>query len=124
MRDDNLARILSIGQGLFYMITGFWPLFSRRSFEKVTGPKHDFWLVNTVGVIIGSVGLVLISAGYHRRVTPEIRGLAVGTAASLSGIDIFYVSKRRIPRIYLLDAAAEIGLITVWLIEYVTGQKR
>jgi hypothetical protein len=124
MRDDNLARILSIGQGLFYMITGFWPLFSRRSFEKVTGPKHDFWLVNTVGVIIGSVGLVLISAGYHRRVTPEIRCLAVGTAASLSGIDIFYVSKRRIPRIYLLDAAAEIGLITVWLIEYVTGQKR
>jgi hypothetical protein len=57
MRDDGLVRTFSMGQGIFYALTGFWPLISRRTFEKVTGPKHDFWLVNTVGVVIGTIGL-------------------------------------------------------------------
>jgi hypothetical protein len=116
MQIENLLRAMSIGQGLFYTITGFWPLFSRKSFEKVTGPKHDFWLVNTVGTVIGSIGLTLISAGYHNRVTPEIKGLGVSTAAGLTAMDLFYVSKNRIPRIYLLDAAAETALIAGWLL--------
>jgi hypothetical protein len=109
------VRKFSMGQGTFYALTGFWPLISRRTFEKVTGPKHDFWLVNTVGVVIGTIGLMLISAGYHRRVTPEIRGLAAGTAAGLTGIDLYYVKKERIPRIYLLDALGEISLILGWI---------
>jgi drug/metabolite transporter (DMT)-like permease len=115
MRDDGLVRTFSMSQGLFYALTGFWPLISRRTFEKVTGPKHDFWLVNTVGVVIGTIGLMLISAGYNGRVTPEIRGLAAGTAAGLTGIDLYYVKKKRIPRIYLLDALGEISLILGWI---------
>jgi hypothetical protein len=115
MRDDDLLRKFSMGQGLFYALTGFWPLISRGTFEKVTGPKHDFWLVNTVGVVIGTIGLMLISAGYHRRITPEIRGLAAGTAAGLTGIDLYYVKKKRIPRIYLLDALGEISLVLGWI---------
>jgi hypothetical protein len=115
MRDGGLVRTLSMGQGIFYAVTGFWPLISRRTFEKVTGPKHDFWLVNTVGVVIGTIGLMMISAGYHRRVTPEIRGLAAGTAAGLTGIDLYYVKKKRISRVYLLDAVGEISLIAGWI---------
>jgi hypothetical protein len=116
MQTENMMRAMSLGQGLFYTITGFWPLISRKTFEKVTGPKHDFWLVNTVGVVIGSIGLSLISAGYHRRVTPEIRGLGIGAASGLAAIDLVYVTKNRIPRIYLLDAVAEIGMISGWLL--------
>jgi len=45
-------RALAIGQGLCYPLTGLWPLVSLRSFEKVTGPKADDWLVKTVGALI------------------------------------------------------------------------
>jgi uncharacterized membrane protein len=124
MKDDILLRTLSIGHGLFYAVTGFWPLFSRSTFEKVTGPKQDFWLVNTVGVVVGSIGIMMMSAGFHRRVTPELRGLGMSTAAGLTGIDIYYVQNRRIPRIYLLDAIVEVTLILAWVFAWFTGRKR
>jgi hypothetical protein len=123
MRIDKFSRSLAIGQGIFYAITGFWPILSRETFEKVTGPKHDFWLVNTVGVIIGSIGLMMISAGYNRRVTPEIRGIGMSAAAGLTAIDIVYVKKKRISPVYLLDAAAETILIFSWLISIGGGQR-
>lgn len=61
-------------------------------------------------MIGGVVGL----AGYRRRVTPEVALLAAGSAAGLAAIDIVYVARRRIRPVYLLDAAAEAGLIALW----------
>ena len=40
--------------------------------------------------------------------------LAVGTALSLAAVDVVTVSRRRIRRIYLLDAAANLGLVAAW----------
>ena len=37
-------------QGLFYVVTGLWPLVSLSTFEFVTGPKTDDWLVHMVGL--------------------------------------------------------------------------
>ena len=43
-------RQLAIAQGVYFAATGVWPLIDMRSFERVTGPKADKWLVRTVGV--------------------------------------------------------------------------
>ena len=40
--------------------------------------------------------------------------LAIGSAAALAGIDLVYVSRRRIAPIYLLDALGEFALIAGW----------
>jgi hypothetical protein len=44
-----------------------------------------------------------------------MRVLGVGTAAALLAIDLTYVAKRRISKVYLLDAAAQVALISGWL---------
>lgn len=105
---------LAVAQGAFYVATGVWPFVSMRSFETVTGPKPERWLVKTVGGLIGVIGGVLASAGARRRVTPEMVVLGAGSAAVLAGIDVWYASKRRISPVYLLDAAAEIGIAAGW----------
>lgn len=104
----------SIGQGLYYLITGVWPLASIGTFQLVTGPKIDHWLVKTVGVLVSVIGGVLIMAGLRRRVTPEVKLLAVGSAAGFTAIDTVYVARRRISPIYLADALAELCLILLW----------
>ncbi len=60
---------LALLQGVFYVLTGIWPLLSIRTFERVTGPKVDRWLVKTVGVLVTVIGGVLLLAGSRRRVT-------------------------------------------------------
>lgn len=106
---------IAIGQGLFYVATGVWPLVSIESFETVTGPKRDDWLVKTVGVLVTVIGGTLLAAGVRGRTTPEIAWLGAGTALALAGVDVLYRAKGTIPSIYLADAALEMGLVTGWV---------
>jgi hypothetical protein len=103
-------------QGLFYLATGIWPLVHMRSFLWVTGPKVDLWLVRTVGILIALIGAVLLLGARRRRIGPELILLALGGAAGLAGIDLYYALTGRISQVYLLDAVAEIVLVALWTV--------
>lgn len=104
-------------QGIYYIITGIWPLMHIPSFILITGPKYDIWLVKTVGVLILVQGIVIISAALSKRISKEIFMLSVGAAAGLTIIDVYYASIDRIWDVYLLDALAEVLLIILWLVD-------
>ena len=109
---------LALIQGIFYVATGVWPLIDIVSFQLVTGPKTDLWLVKTVGVLVTVIGLVLLSAARSRRITNEIVLLAAGSALALAGIDLIYALSGRISAIYLGDAVVEIGLAVLWALAW------
>lgn len=113
---SDLVNKLSLAQSVFYVVTGLWAIVSINTFQKVTGPKTDIWLVKTVSLLIIAIGGVLGMAGARKEVSPEIPALAIGSAAGLTAIDIIYVAKGRIRPVYLLDALAEVGLIGLWAI--------
>ena len=115
-------ELLCIIQGAYFLATGIWPLISIDTFQKVTGPKTDLWLVRTVGILVGVVGAVLLGAGIRGRHTFEIASLAVGCSAGLTLIDVVYVLNRTISRIYLVDAVAEVLLIVGWSLVVGGGQ--
>lgn len=102
-------------QGGFYFLTGIWPIISIGTFQKITGPKNDLWLVKTVGVLISVIGASLLFAGYRGEIVPSTILLAIGSAAVLAGVDVIYATKRIIAPIYLLDAVVEVLLIAWWL---------
>ena len=117
-RSGRLLRLVALVQGLFYVATGLWSLVSIETFEMVTGPKIDDWLVKTVGVLVIVIGAVLIVAARRRQITLEILLLAVGSALGLTAIEVVYVSRGRISPIYLLDAAAELILVAIWSVAW------
>jgi hypothetical protein len=106
----RLARL----QAIFYVSTGVWPFVSMRTFEAVTGPKVDRWLVKTVGALVAVIGCALALASRRRQLPPEIALVAAGSATALATIDTVYVAKRRISPVYLLDAVAELALVAGW----------
>jgi hypothetical protein len=105
------TRSVLIAQGGYYAATGMLPFVSRRAFEAITGPKQEWWLVQTVGAIVTVIGGTLLSSARHGREPPEILGLAAGSAASLAAIDVVYVARGRIAPTYLGDAAVQIALL-------------
>jgi hypothetical protein len=107
--------LLALLQGGFYLITGLWPIIDLGSFEAVTGPKTDGWLVHTAGGLIAAIGLALLVAGARRNVSPEIRLLAICSALVLTLIELVYVVGGRIGAVYLLDALVEIAPIAGWV---------
>jgi hypothetical protein len=105
------ARRVLLAQGGYYIGTGLLPYVSRRLFEAMTGPKQEWWLVETVGGLVTVVGVGLGVASLRGETTPELLGIGAGCAATLAGIDIVYVLRGRIAPTYLVDAGVEIGLI-------------
>lgn len=109
------VTVISTLQGIYWSLTGIWPILHLPSFLWVTGPKEDIWLLYTVSLLILAIGLVLLVAGLRQRVTQEIKWLGIGSALSLIFIDVYYSQQDVIANIYLYDAAAEFILILLWL---------
>ncbi len=104
--------------GCYYVATGLWPLISIINFQMFTGVKKDTWLVKQVGLLAAAIGFTFL---YSARVTellpPEMNALAILTTISFISIDVHYVRKGTIPKIYLADAVVEAGFLI-----YFTGR--
>ena len=107
-------RDVAFSQGVYFLATGMWPLLHLQSFESMTGPKADKWLVRTVGMLVGVTGAVLLRAAVRDRVTPEISALGVASAASLGAVDTLYAIRGQVSRIYLADSAVHGAFVAGW----------
>ena len=112
---DRLLPWLAGVQAVYFVVTGVWPIVHIRSFMAVTGPKRDIWLVKTVGILVTAIGVAIGLAAWRGSFTPEVFVLAVGSAAALGCVDVYYHLRGVIPRVYLLDALAEALLIAGWV---------
>ena len=104
-------------QGAFWLASGLWPLLHLKSFEIVTGPKKDDWLVKSIGGLISVVGATLLVGSRERRQTKSLKTLAVGSALVLGTADVVYSFSGRISKIYLLDAVAQAAFLGLWTTE-------
>jgi hypothetical protein len=112
-----MVRLILLLQGIYYLITGIWPLLSMQTFEAVTGPKTDDWLVQTVGALAATIGITIINGSRRQGPTADIFVLATLSAISFAAVDIVFASVGIISRIYLVDAAIQIViLVTLALI--------
>lgn len=110
------APVVSLAQGLYYAVTGLWPVIHMGSFEWFSGRKTDDWLVKCVGAMLTVQGIILLDAGRRNRVPTEIAAVAAGTASVLATVDIVYYRRGILRWVYLLDAVGEGVLVAGWLL--------
>ncbi|MDF3058886.1 MAG: hypothetical protein K0R17_3101 [Rariglobus sp.] len=112
-RSGALARVAK-AQGWFYLVSGAWPWISGESFQAVTGRKADFWLAQTVGLLLAITGVVLLLAARANRITREIMLLGALQAGALMVVDVYCVFQPRTTHSYLLDCVVELGIVIAW----------
>lgn len=83
------------------------------SFEAVTGPKVDDWLVRMVGLLVVVIGTTLLVAVTRGREDGVVLVLAVGSALAFTAVDVWYALSRVISPIYLADAVVEVVLVAL-----------
>ena len=107
-------RLLASFHGVYYSITGLWPVVDIDSFQAVTGSKTDLWLVKTVGLLIAVIGAAIFRARNRPALFPEMLILAAGSALALGTVDVLYSLRGVISKVYLLDAPVEAALAASW----------
>lgn len=98
-------------QSAYYLVTGIWPLVHYDSFERISGPKSERWLVETVGGLVTAVGISLAIGATRAKPGAETTALAAGSAAALAAIDLLYLRRGRLRWVYGLDAAGQAGFL-------------
>ena len=109
------ARGLALLQGLYFLVTGLWPVVHLASFEAVTGPKKEDWLVRTVGLFVSAIGAALTWSAVRRDVDEHTRTVGALGALAPALIDTYEAGRGRISRVYLVDALAEWLFLALWI---------
>lgn len=110
------ALFILKAQLIYYHLTALWPFVHIKSFMAVTGPKTDIWLVKTISVLLLAIANTLTVAVYLENAESAMAiCLSVSCCIGLIAIDIFYVVKRVISKVYLLDALAELMILIAWV---------
>lgn len=94
-------------QGAWYLLTGAWALVHRPSFEAVTGPKREYWLVQATAGLTMAIGAVLLLPATEPMAERRTRLLSLLSAAAFGGVELRHGLPGRIRPIYLADAAVE-----------------
>ncbi|MFF3315979.1 hypothetical protein ACFYV5_10755 [Streptomyces sp. NPDC003035] len=108
------SATIARAHGWFHLVTGAWPLVHRRSFEGVTGPKTDVWLLQTVSGLLVTIGWAQIRAASTDPGGDVARRLGTMTALTLLAIDLVYATRGRIRRVYFVDAGFQILWLAAW----------
>ena len=101
-------------QGVYTFVTALWALIDVDSFMKVTGPKHDVWLLKTVSALLLALGIGMITEAIVRSYSLPLLILILTSSIGLAIIDFYYSGKEVIWDIYKLDGAAQICFIVLW----------
>ena len=109
---------MSLIQGLYFTLTGLWPLIHMETFLAVTGPKTDLWLVRTVSLLITAIGLALLTAAKQNQATLPVAVLGTCSAAFLGWVDAYYALTGVIWPVYLLDAFPEAAIVIGWILAH------
>lgn len=112
------ATVLRV-QGAYYVLTGAWPLLSIGTFQAVTGPKTDLWLVKMVGILAVVIGAALLVAARGGRPGTETVTLAAGTGIGFASVDLVYSLAGRISLVYLADVPPELFFVGAALVHAV-----
>lgn len=105
---------IALVQGIYYALTGVWALVDIDSFQAVTGPKTDLWLVKTFGMLVAAFGAALVLLAMRRRVTGEAAWLAASVAVAIAISESYFAIRGQIWAIYLVDALIEAVLVAGW----------
>lgn len=111
----RLTRYLRNVHGVYLLIGGAWPLLHLRSFEAITGPKSDDFLVRSVALLLLLAGSILLA----QRKAPFERSavqMAMGTSFSLGCVAVISALGGWIWKIYLIDGAIHLLFVLAWTV--------
>ncbi len=115
MEQTRLSRYLILAHGGYLCIGGLWPLIHMDSFEAVTGPKVDEFLVRSIALILLLTAAVLFSQLHGKELELSAVIMGMGISLILGSIAIISAALGYIRAVYFLDGALHVLFGIGWL---------
>ena len=116
MLTTPITRLLIGLHAAYLLIGGAWPLVHMPSFEAVTGPKDEHWLVRSVAGILIVISITLFAQLGKGRIEYAAITTAMGASFVLAMVGIITAIAAVISPIYLVDGAVHFFFFACWCI--------
>lgn len=123
IRYRSWAHVLAMVQGMYDLLGGLWPLLHLQSFEQVTGPKSDDWLVRSVAGILVVVGIGLLYDASHHRLAAGMRRTAAGISLVLALVALISSTAGWVSWLYFIDGLAHASFFLGWVVLAVVSRR-
>lgn len=114
MLNTRLTRLLIGLHAAYLLIGGAWPMVHMSSFEAVTGPKDEHWLVRSVAGILLVISITLFAQLGKGRIEYAAITTAMGASFVLAVVGFITVMAGVISPIYLADGAMHFFFFACW----------
>jgi len=107
-------KIITV-QGLYYLITGVWPVLGIEPFTAAAGPGQGIGLAPLSAALTCVIGLSLVVAATGAQVALPTWVLSLGSTVVLASLNLLFTVTGDLPARYLLEAALEFLLLALLL---------
>jgi hypothetical protein len=101
-------------QAAWYLGSGLWGIAAKRHYVRTHNLTADPWIFRAHRAWLTLAGGVCALGARQETVSPEVRALAVGSAAALALNDLYGSLRESSPRIYAVDMTGELAFLAGW----------
>ena len=108
------SSVLLIVQGIYYLLTGLWPLLRLNSLP-LTGSASPNWLPQPVHLLVLCTGVVLLKGSRDQNIKQGVKVLSIAAALALLLIDLYFPFSGTVSKLFIIDGILQFSCLVLWL---------
>jgi hypothetical protein len=117
-RRATRRRWIIMGQGIYYVLLGVWPLLYFDSFASAVGLQMHPFQAQLFGAVLAVVGGALIESARREPPDTDPTLLAASVAAALALIDFVWLPRLRVISWFWVDLVVELAFAVTLIVHY------
>lgn len=109
-RRDRWRRWVLAGQGVYYVVTGLWPLLHFSSFARVVAFQVNAFQAQAFAALMLVVGGCLLEAARREPPGPFPTLLGIGVAGAIAVVSLVWLPRLAVASGLWLDLAVEVAI--------------
>jgi len=119
---DRWRRWVLLGQGVYYVLTGLWPLIDFHSFARFVALQVIPFQAQALAAVLVVLGASLIEAARRQPPGPYPTMLGAAVAGAIAVVSLFWLPRLGAVSGLWIDLAIELAIAAALILLYPRGQ--
>lgn len=117
-RRNRRRRLAIMAQGLYYMLTGLWPLAHFSSYSRALALPVNPFQAQVFGAVLVVIGAHFMEAGRREPPGPSATLLGVAVACAIAVVDMVWLPRLGSVSVLWIDLVAEVAIAVSLVVFY------
>jgi hypothetical protein len=117
-RRNRWRRLAIMAQGLYYILTGLWPLAHFSTYSRVVALPVNPFQAQVFGAVLVVIGAHFMEAGRREPPGPSVTLLGLAVAGAIAVVDMVWLPRLGSVSALWIDLVAEVAIAVALVVFY------